>query len=307
MARRVRGARALAAAPASRSCDALRVAGKAGQAQRDRPPFDPHEPLQPVVGADRRLLPAALVLRHRPVAGAALPRPASRSTQSRLGLLFNGLVKVPMQFAILLLGVMVFVFYQFAPPPGLLQPGRRPPGAGVGGTAAAFAAARAALPGARSRAGESAARELLARSLRRGDARRAARRASGRSGRPARAGRRGPRSEAIALIAGERPGAPTRATPTTSSWPSCSTHLPAGLVGLVLAAIFAASMTSTSAELNALASTTVVDVYQRLLGRGARASGTTCWSRGWPRVVLGRRSRSRSPSSRAGWARWSRR
>ena len=34
-------------------------------------------------------------------------------TQSRLGLLFNGIFKVPMQFAILFIGIMVFVFYQF--------------------------------------------------------------------------------------------------------------------------------------------------------------------------------------------------
>ena len=38
-------------------------------------------------------------------------------THSRLGLLTNGLVKVPMQFFILLLGAMVFVFYQFTAPP----------------------------------------------------------------------------------------------------------------------------------------------------------------------------------------------
>src|SRR5687768_17118477 len=38
-------------------------------------------------------------------------------TQSRLGLLFNGLVKVPMQFFILFVGAMVFVFYQFVAPP----------------------------------------------------------------------------------------------------------------------------------------------------------------------------------------------
>jgi solute:Na+ symporter, SSS family len=37
--------------------------------------------------------------------------------ESRLGLLLNGLVKVPMQFLILLLGVMVFVFYQYHPRP----------------------------------------------------------------------------------------------------------------------------------------------------------------------------------------------
>jgi solute:Na+ symporter, SSS family len=37
--------------------------------------------------------------------------------ESRMGLLMNGLVKVPMQFFILLIGAMVFVFYQFNPSP----------------------------------------------------------------------------------------------------------------------------------------------------------------------------------------------
>ncbi len=43
---------------------------------------------------------------------AVILRPGPMS-ESRLGLLMNGLVKVPMQFLILLLGVMVFAFYQF--------------------------------------------------------------------------------------------------------------------------------------------------------------------------------------------------
>ena len=44
--------------------------------------------------------------------------------------------------------------------------------------------------------------------------------------------------------------------------------LPVGLIGLVLAAILSASMSSTSAELNALASTTVIDIYKRVVARG---------------------------------------
>jgi len=40
-------------------------------------------------------------------------------------------------------------------------------------------------------------------------------------------------------------------------------YMPVGLLGLIIAAIFAASMSSTSSELNALASTSVVDVYKR--------------------------------------------
>lgn len=42
---------------------------------------------------------------------------AKSATESRLGLLMNGLVKVPMQFLILLVGAMVFTFYQFNPAP----------------------------------------------------------------------------------------------------------------------------------------------------------------------------------------------
>ncbi|MEP6467104.1 MAG: sodium:solute symporter [Parafilimonas sp.] len=42
---------------------------------------------------------------------------AKNSTQSKLGLLINGLVKVPMQFLILLLGALLFVYYQFQPSP----------------------------------------------------------------------------------------------------------------------------------------------------------------------------------------------
>jgi Na+/proline symporter len=38
-------------------------------------------------------------------------------TQSRLGLMMNGLIKIPMQLAILFVGVLVFVFYQFQTPP----------------------------------------------------------------------------------------------------------------------------------------------------------------------------------------------
>src|SRR5688572_18483402 len=46
-------------------------------------------------------------------------------TQSRLGLLFNGMVKVPMQFFILFVGAMVFVFYQFVAPPLSFNPVQR--------------------------------------------------------------------------------------------------------------------------------------------------------------------------------------
>jgi len=44
-----------------------------------------------------------------------------------------------------------------------------------------------------------------------------------------------------------------------------TTHLPIGLIGIVLAAIMAAAMSSIASELNALATTTVIDFYRRLV------------------------------------------
>ena len=46
-------------------------------------------------------------------------------------------------------------------------------------------------------------------------------------------------------------------------------HLPIGLIGLLLAVIFSAAMSSTSSELNALATTSVVDLYRRLINKDA--------------------------------------
>ena len=59
--------------------------------------------------------------------------------QSRLSLLFNAVAKVPMQFFILFIGAMVFVFFLFVRPPLLFHPG-----------ADEAHAASVRLPGARS-------------------------------------------------------------------------------------------------------------------------------------------------------------
>ena len=78
-------------------------------------------------------------------------------TESRLGLLFNGLLKIPMQFLILFVGVMVFVFHQFHPHADLLQPGgarararRSPRGAELRGAGADAAGGLRAQAGRRS-------------------------------------------------------------------------------------------------------------------------------------------------------------
>jgi solute:Na+ symporter, SSS family len=46
---------------------------------------------------------------------------ARSDRESRLGLLLNGMVKVPMQFFILLIGILLFTFYQFHPSPLLFN------------------------------------------------------------------------------------------------------------------------------------------------------------------------------------------
>ncbi len=179
-------------------------------------------------------------------------------TQSRLGLLWNGVLKIPMQFGILFLGVMVFAFYQFSPAPLFFNP-------------------QVADRVANSTHGESwrdlerRQSELTAERKVHAEAFVAARRAHDRgAGAAAGAALEGTaqrlaevRAETVKLVKAADPSAPT----SDVNYVFLSfvlNHLPAGIVGLVLAAIFAASMNSTSSELNALAATSVVDVYARL-------------------------------------------
>jgi SSS family transporter len=178
--------------------------------------------------------------------------------QSRLGLLFNGLVKVPMQLTILSLGVLVFVYYQFVAPPLFFNPEV------ADRLARGPAAARYAALEARHR-GALAMREYHAQALiearRSGDAKTLAR--AGGAYDIAQRELAGVRGETATLIQEQLPGEQT--SDTNYVFLSFVLHaLPAGLIGLVFAAMFAASMNSTSSELNALTSATVVDVYRRL-------------------------------------------
>ncbi len=136
-------------------------------------------------------------------------------TESRLGLLFNGLLKIPMQFLILFVGVMVFVFHQFHPPPiffnhaALDARARRSP-------RARGAAARWSRRSARSFARKQAAVTGLEAALDRRDAAAARGRRDARARRGA--GRRWPcASRRAQLIARALPRDPEPTTPTTSS------------------------------------------------------------------------------------------
>jgi Na+/proline symporter len=182
----------------------------------------------------------------------------SSVAQSRLGLIFNGLVKVPMQLVILGVGVLLFVFYLFVTPPLFFNPA---------GRAAATGGAHAVewrMLEERHEQVSAERRESLIELI---EARRAgdpARQALAREAlRQDQAVLDETRQEAAALITRSQPGAPTNDT-NYVFLSFVLAHLPIGLIGLVFAAIFAASMNSTAAELNALTSTTVVDVIQRV-------------------------------------------
>ena len=180
--------------------------------------------------------------------------------QSRMALLANGLLKVPMQFLILLIGALVFVHYQFTAPPLFFNPG---PVKQV--LASADADAYRGLEAAYGKASEiralSAQRFVEARRsqdpARIGSAKAELQASERQAGQL--------RGQAVALIRTHNPGA----NPSDTNYVFLSyvlASLPAGVVGLVLAAVFSASMSSMSAEINALGATTVVDIGRRLLG-----------------------------------------
>jgi Na+/proline symporter len=166
--------------------------------------------------------------------------------QSRLGLLFNGVAKIPMQFFILFTGAMVFVFYVYTQPPLIFQP-----------------QAMRALE-RQPQYGQIRAEYERAFDLRRD----AARRLDLDGFRAAQRQLDGVRARALAA-AGEATGQ-GRINDTNYVFLWFVIHqIPAGLVGLILAAIFAAAMSTISAEINSLATVSMVDIYRRFVRRDA--------------------------------------
>jgi SSS family solute:Na+ symporter len=181
------------------------------------------------------------------------------TTQSRLGLLFNGMVKVPMQFFILFVGAMVFVFYQFVTPPLVFNTAER-----TKIRVSQFAPDYTRLEAIHERnaaAKQADVRSLVAAMRNHDDARIAAATAAVRG---AQERENATRKQTADLLRMNDPKADT--TDTNYVFLTFVIRfLPAGLVGLVLAAIFCASMSSTASGLNSLASTSVVDLYRRFV------------------------------------------
>ncbi len=181
--------------------------------------------------------------------------------QSRLGLLFNGMVKVPMQFVILFVGAMVFVVHQFHETPIHFNPveTRRVEASSLAGEFRVLQAEHDALTEAKR-----AEIEALLEARRAGD--RAAEASAATSVDSIHAQALDVRLQARDIVRQVNPGSDGNdVNYIFLSFVLAS--LPVGVIGLVLAMIFAASMSSTASELNALASTTIVDIYRRFWKR----------------------------------------
>jgi len=181
-------------------------------------------------------------------------------SESRLSLLFNAVAKIPMQFFILFIGAMVFVFYLFAQPPVIFHRAElariqtRPEYAG--------------LEQRYNRAFEHRRDAALAIAQARHSSDDATLERTRQEYRVAESELNEVHNEAQTLVgvAGGEKGF----TDTNYIFLSFVTrYLPAGIVGLVIAVIFAATMSASSGEINSLATVAIVDIYRRYLKQGA--------------------------------------
>ena len=170
--------------------------------------------------------------------------------EMQMGLLFNGALKIPMQFFILLVGVMVFVFYQFNSAPLHFNP----------------AAEEAVLSSSYAAEYQSVKAELTEVQDLQKNAAMAYVEDANETSKAVIANYqiedRKLREEAKGIIA--------KASPDVENNDKdyvfihfILNNLPNGLIGLLLAVILSAAMSSTASELNALGSTTAIDLYKR--------------------------------------------
>ena len=166
--------------------------------------------------------------------------------EGRTSLLMSVFLKIPMQFGILLIGIMVFIFYQFSAPPIVFNPAEVDRAAQTeefrqiqDKYAAAHAERREAALNFEADS-EQLRQAYIDADKKFGDS----------------------RKEAVAFV---------RSTSNPSFndinyvFPTfVLENMPMGVIGLLIAAIFAAAMSSIAAELNALATATTIDFYRRL-------------------------------------------
>jgi SSS family solute:Na+ symporter len=173
--------------------------------------------------------------------------------ESRLGLLFNGILKIPMQFFILFLGVLVYVFFIFNKAPLHFNPvNEKEVTTGIYKEEwqrlnteydALFNQRRSAYLNSLEKDDKSILVERYDAQL------------------------KDLRMQADSLIKLTNPSLDTN----DKDYVFISyilKYLPAGIVGLLIAVIFSSSMSSKASELNALASTSIVDLYRRSVRKG---------------------------------------
>jgi Na+/proline symporter len=174
--------------------------------------------------------------------------------QSQMGLIFNGLLKVPMQFFILLVGIMVFVFYQYNPSPLNFNP----------------VSSQVIENSAYQEEYHELQEELNQLQLKKAEKSTAFVALSNTQEIDIAKAELNElqeqefqlREEASALIKQADKSIQTNDKDYVFIH-FILNHLPIGLIGLLLAVILSAAMSSTASELNSLASTTVIDLYKR--------------------------------------------
>jgi SSS family transporter len=204
--------------------------------------------------------------------------------ESRLGLIFNGLLKIPMQFIILFIGVLVYVFYLFFQPPVFHN---------VVLKQTAMQTEKAdslrAIDGAYDKVYALKHKEVLSLvdAIHAKDENAVSNAAS-----KIKAIEKDEailRDSAKALIKRALPAAKTQDRDYIFLH-FVLNNLPHGIIGLLLAVMFSAAMSSMAGELNALASTTTVDLYKRSIKKNASDENCVTASRwftiGWALLAM---------------------
>lgn len=183
-------------------------------------------------------------------------------SESRLGLMMNGLLKVPMQFVILFIGAMVFVFYQFNQPPIFFNQTIRTE---VAATEHRNDFEALELQYQNTFDEKRKVVDEFVEALHVDDQSKIESAASELN--EIQANSEKIRSEAKSVIATALPDAETN-DKDYIFMNFVMNNLPVGIIGLLFAVIFSAAMSSTSSELNALGSTTTIDFYKRKIKQG---------------------------------------
>ena len=237
--------------------DALRVAGTTGRMQALDFSWDPNKTYTFWSGLIGGLF---LMLSYFGCDQSQVQRylTAKSIREGRQSLLMSAYFKIPLQFFIPLIGVLIFVFYVFHPPP-LLFNRVYEDRVRASGRGAEFAALEREFTGAFEARREAA--ERLAAARRAGDETTTSAAEMAFREREARIVEvRSQAAELVRDVTNDRQfGDVNYVFPTF-----VTDHMPIGLVGLIIAAIFAAAMSSIAAELNSLSTATVIDFYRRL-------------------------------------------